>query len=88
MTMEKISDRQRRKFFALCTVLGIDGDEAKNRGKALYQVEHMKDLTMMQAESLIKKLEDRIAEKMMQCPNCLGTGYIKKETLEQQGEIE
>jgi len=80
--MEKINERQRRKFFALCTVLGIDGDKAKERGKKLYQVEHMKDLTTMQADSLIRKLEERIEETMIQCPTCLGTGHIKKEKLE------
>lgn len=84
----KISEPQKRLFFALCNNLEIDPEKAKNKAKKKYGVEHFKDLTVEQAAELIDALELRMEAVMIKCPNCRGTGYIKKETLEGQGEIE
>lgn len=83
----KISEPQKRLFFALCNNLGIDADRAKDKAKKKYGVEHFKDLSVEQAAELIDTLELRIEEVMIKCPNCRGTGYIKKEVLENDSEI-
>lgn len=80
----KISEPQKRLFFALCNNLGIDADKAKEKAKKKYGAEHFKDLTVEQAALLIDALEVRIDESMIKCPNCRGTGYIKKEALEEE----
>lgn len=83
----KISEPQKRLFFALCNNLDIDSDRAKEKAKKKYGAEHFKDLSMEQAALLIDALEERIEIVMIKCATCRGTGYIKKEVLEQEGEL-
>lgn len=80
----KITEPQKRLFFALCNSLEIDSNKAKNRAKQKYHVEHFNDLTVEQAASLIDSLEVRVSETLIKCPNCHGMGYIKKEKLENE----
>lgn len=75
---------QQRRFFALCNILGYDPDVAKERAKKTFKVEHFNYLTVEQAAVLIEKLERQMERTLIKCPNCRGTGYVKKETLENE----
>lgn len=74
----------KKRFFALGRLLRIDADRLKKRAKKIYKLESFAQITTEQIEPLITALENEVEVKLEKCPTCLGTGYIKKEILENE----
>ncbi len=58
--MNEIINKKRRRFFALAKELGYQSEMIKNRGKAHFKKEHFNELTEVELDWLIKKLEKKL----------------------------
>lgn len=61
--MYKASERQKKYFFVLCRDLGYASEEAKERAKNKFKLEHFGDITSDQLSALIDLLLKKIEEQ-------------------------
>jgi hypothetical protein len=61
--MHPASDKQKRYFFVLCADLGYSAEEAKERAKTKYKLEHFNDIQVEQLSELIELLVGKLAKQ-------------------------